>query len=593
MSALVPSHLKKYVVPQNYQKYSPEDQSVWRYIMKGISHNLSLYGHTGSLKNLEKTGIQANKIPKISNIDKKLQQFGWRAVCISGFIPPRAFMEFQRNKILPIASELRTIQHLFYTPAPDIVHEAVGHVPFLTHPVFSNFLEQYAKTVLKAIFSHEDMELYKAIRDLSDLKENSKSSPQQIKKQEQKLSYLKQNISHTSEASYLSRLIWWTSEYGLIGSLKNPKIYGAGLISSIGESLDIKKVKKIKLSANCLNYSFDITNFQPQLFVAKNFEHLLEVLKKVSTKLAFSRGGAYGLNQAIKSKTVNTVELDSGLQISGVLEKSLTTNNSPVFLKFTGPVQLAYKNKQIKNHGIKYHTEGYSSPLKLLSKNKKPVFLWSDRDLKNEAKNKLVELNFKGGIKLKGVLVKTLRQQNRLLVLTFKNCLIKDNKGGLLYHPSWGLFDLAVGGKVVSVFSGPGDLKTYQLKDDFKPSKVPKKTWTKKQKTTFSIYKNIAEIKSLPKLKKNTNSLPNNQIQKIINKVKKQSYNWLMILELLEAFKKRFNNNATKNNTGKKVGENLKQQILNLCTKAEKTKLQNKKVFKLGKKFYNISKKDF
>ena len=54
-----------------------------------------------------------------------------------------------------------------------------------------------------------------------------------------------------------------------MGSLKSPKIYGAGLISSIGETLHIQKVKKIKLSQNCINFPFDITDFQPQLFVAK------------------------------------------------------------------------------------------------------------------------------------------------------------------------------------------------------------------------------------------------------------------------------------------------------------------------------------
>ena len=113
MKSFIPTHLKKYVVPQNYKKYSHEDQAVWRFIMKGIIHNLSHYAYPGALEGLQKTGINQNQIPKIKNIDRKLQKFGWRAVCISGFIPPRAFMEFHLHKILPIASELRSIQHIF------------------------------------------------------------------------------------------------------------------------------------------------------------------------------------------------------------------------------------------------------------------------------------------------------------------------------------------------------------------------------------------------------------------------------------------------------------------------------------------------
>ena len=528
MKSFVPNHLRKYIVPQNYKKYSPEDQAVWRFIMKGIIHNLSHYAYKGALEGLEKTGIYPDKIPRITNIDKKLQKFGWRAVCISGFIPPRAFMEFHLHKILPIASELRSIQHIFYTPAPDIVHEAVGHVPFLTNPAFSEFLSAYAKTVLKSISSSEDMEKYKAIRDLSDLKENPRSTTQEIKKQEKKLQHIIKNIFHVSEASYLSRLIWWTSEYGLMGSLKNPKIYGAGLISSIGETLQIQKVKKIKLSENCINYRFDITDFQPQLFVAKDFKELLTVLKKISKKISFNRGGVYGLNQALQSKTLNTICLDSGLQISGELSKFMQTKTNKLsFLKFTNPVQLSFKDKQLKGHGKNYHKEGYSSPLNILTKNKKAPHLWTKKDLHKEGikKDCLTKIKFAGGIQLKGYLKNELRHKGFLLVLTFKDCLITDNKNNLLYHPSWGLFDLAIGQKVVSIFSGPADPLAYQLKDDFEPSKVPKKIISPAQKKTFDLYKKANQIKTAK------------QLNSFLKELKKQKKPWLLYLELLNILK--------------------------------------------------------
>ena len=562
MNSFVPSHLKKYIVPQNYKKYSPEDQAVWRFIMKGIHHNLHFCGYPGGLEGLKKTGIRQDKIPKISNIDKKLQRFGWRAVCISGFIPPKAFMEFQMNKILPIASEIRAIQHTFYTPAPDIVHEAVGHIPFLTNPVFSKFLAKYAQTVLKAVTSKEDMEKYKAIRDLSDLKENPKSTAQQIKKQEQKLKTIIKNISYISEASHLSRLIWWTSEYGLMG-LKNPKMYGAGLISSIGEALEIKTVKKIKLDEKCLNYPFDITRFQPQLFVAKSFEHLLEVLELVSNKLAFKRGGIYGLNQAIQSRTVNTVVLNSNLQISGVLEKAKGKN--PAFLKFSGPVQLSFQGKQLKGHGVDYHKEGYSTPLKFLVGSKTPFHLWTAREMQSQGlkKGKKVKMLFTGGIKLEGELTAYVKVKGRLLLLSFRDCLIKDKKGHVLYQPSWGPFDLAVGDYVTSVFSGPADSKAYGFEDDFEPSKVPKKNVTKKQKAVFKMYKTIAH------LKKPSDS----QLEKLLKELKRQDHTWLMLLELF---------NFVKNKTY------FKKKVLDSLNSIAETKIQGKRVVQLGRDFYKI-----
>lgn len=574
----IPPHLKKFLVPQNYKKYSAEDQAVWRFIMKGISKNLSLSSYGEALKSLKEKGIDSHRIPKIKDIDNNLQAFGWRAACISGFIPPRAFMEFQKNKILPIASELRTIKHIFYTPAPDIVHEAVGHVPFLDHPVFSNFLSSYAETVLKAITSYEDMEKYKAIRDLSDLKENLRSSPLQIKKQEKKLKQIIQNISYTSESAYLSRLIWWTSEYGLIGSLKNPKVYGAGLISSIGELLHLDQVKKIKLSPRCVEYPFDITSFQPQLFVAKNFEHLLETLDKLSQNLAFRRGGVYGIQQALLAKTVNTVVLNSGLQISGVLEKSLFNQKQIHFLKFKGPVQLCYKNKQLKGHGTGYHKEGYSSPLILQSVFKgglyeslnEPFFLTSRRDLSKLGfkEGKSLKLKFSGGIKMEGEFVSDLRDGRRLLSICFKNCLITDSRGRLLYHPSWGAFDLAIGSKVVSVFSGPADMRLYPLEDDFKPSKIALPKRSHKEKKRHQLYQKIRSLKS-----KNSKT-----VLELFKAIKKENNNWLLFLELLDSIQTH----------SISLEPSLKKQILTELKALKRVKLQGFFPFKMGQELYHL-----
>lgn len=568
MNSFIPAHLKQYIVPQNYPKYSFEDQALWRFIMKGIFHNMSCYGELKSLKSFEDMGISKDKIPRISNIDRKLQKFGWRACCISGFIPPQAFMEFQMYKILPIASEIRTIQHTFYTPAPDIVHEAVGHVPFLTNPIFSKFLKTYAQTVLKSITSQDDINKYLAIRRLSDLKEDSRSTKKQIQQQENKLKTIIKNISYVSEASYLSRLIWWTSEYGLMGSMQNPKIYGAGLVSSIGEALHINKVKKIRLSASCLKYSFDITKFQPQLFVAKDFKHLLNVLNVVSKTLAYNRGGFYGIDQAIKSKTVNTIVLDSGLQISGIVQSSLQTKSHSVFfIKCTGPVQLSVNNKQLKGHGQKYHNTGYSTALAYLSKIKKDMHLWTNRDLQNQGfkKGKHVQMRFKGGIVLKGRFHSCLRGKSKLLLLTFKNCLIVDKHNKILYQPAWGDFDLAVGRIVSSVFSGAADPNLYKVQSLNQACTIPVKQVTAAQKKTYAIYKQLSLKSSMSKL----------QLQALIKKIQLQDSKtaWLMVLELLNIFKK---------------DSEIQKYIKKSTAFILKTKIQNKLVCSLGKIFFKM-----
>ena len=532
MSHFAPPHLKKYIVSQNYKKYSPEDQALWRYIMKGVCRNLSLWGAPGGLQGMEKTGLRQDKIPKIKDIDKKLQKFGWRAVCVSGFIPPRAFMEFQMNRILPVASEIRSVQNVFYTPAPDIVHEAAGHIPFLTHPVFSDFLKKYASLVLKSITSLEDRKRYQAVRDLSALKENPKSSQKQIKAQERKLKSLLKNISHISESARLGRLIWWTSEYGLLGSLSQPKIYGAGLISSIGEALQIQKAKKIRLSAKCLNYPFNITEFQPQLFVAQSFEQMLEVLNEAEAQTACRRGGAYGADQALKSQTVNTVELESGLQISGLLQRLIKTGSGQVaFLKFLGPVQLCFKGRQIKGQGAQAHSEGFSAPLKALGLGPKPLPLLSDGELRARGlkKGQSLKLRFSGGLILKGRVSRLAREKGRLLLVRFENCLITSPGGQALYRPSWGPFDWAVGERVVSVFSGPADRRHYPDEENLDPSPPPPpRLLSEGQKKAFRLYRKALRLKDLDPARQDR------LLEKLLNDIKQMKKPWLLLLELMD-----------------------------------------------------------
>ena len=285
----IPNHLKQYVVDQNYERYTIIEHKVWSFIMDISIPFFKRHAHHSYYDGLRKTGISFDRIPSISDMNKKLSNFGWGAVAVRGFIPPWAFMEFQALAILPIACDMRSSKHLTYTPAPDIVHESAGHSPIIINKEYSYYLKEYGRIASKAIFSDEDHKIYHAIRKLSDLKEDNSASIDDIKKAEKQLINAKHNQKEVSEATLLSRLHWWTVEYGLCGSLSNPKIYGAGLLSSVGESQNClnSNVKKIPLTIDCINYSYDITEQQPQLFVANNFNQLTDVLHEFEKTMEF------------------------------------------------------------------------------------------------------------------------------------------------------------------------------------------------------------------------------------------------------------------------------------------------------------------
>lgn len=498
VKASLPDHLKGYIVDQNEQEYTPEDQAVWRYTLRQLKHFLSENAHASYSQGLEKTGITVNEIPKIEEMCEKLSEFGWAALPVSGFIPPAAFMELQSLGILPIASAMRTVEHILYTPAPDIVHEAAGHAPILVDKDFAKYLKSYANVAKKAIISKEDLDQYDAIRQLSDIKENPDSSPEDIQKAEARLEQVTGAMTFVSEAARLGRMNWWTAEYGLIGDLENPKIYGAGLLSSIGESRSCLRpeVKKLPLDHRCLEYSYDITEKQPQLFVASSFESLEQVLEDMAETLSYRKGGYHGLSTALKAQTVNTVQLDTGLQISGQLSKiwdeTINKDKTVSYYKFNGPTQLCYQGRELLGHGSARHPHGFSSPLGKLKGFSQPLSWATEEDLASMGVSigQSCQLNFESDVTLTGELTQRLEKDGRWLLFTFRNCTVS-YKNEILFDPSWGEFDMAIGEKVTSVFAGPGDRLAYGTTSTFSTRTVPKREPSPDEQKLFAIYESI------------------------------------------------------------------------------------------------------
>jgi phenylalanine-4-hydroxylase len=498
----LPKHLQKYVVEQNYAKYTPVEQASWRYILRQLKAFLSVHAHEAYVEGLEKTGIEIESIPRIENVSSKLQKFGWRAIPVSGFIPPAAFMELQSLGVLPIASDMRTMDHLLYTPAPDIVHEAAGHAPILVNLEFADYLRQYAQIARKAIISKEDLDMYEAIRELSDIKENPSSTPKQIKASEEKLEKVSKGISHVSEAAELGRMNWWTAEYGLIGDIKNPKIFGAGLLSSVGEAKWClsDKVKKIPLSVDCIKQGYDITEPQPQLFVTPDFKTLVKVLNEMAEQMAYRQGGIGGVKKAIQAQSVNTVELNSGIQISGVVAEVITPphpSQEVAYLRMQGPSQLSFKDKQLPSHGTAYHSHGFGTPIGKLKKFPSicPSQLSDSQwDSLGAAPGKTLDLEFTSGVRVTGVFNGRFEQDRKTIILSLTDAkaVYQDR---ILFDPSWGTFDMAMGSAIPTVFGGPADREAYGETDDFVAARVPQRKYSEEEKLFHSQYAKVREIR--------------------------------------------------------------------------------------------------
>ena len=464
--ALLPRHLKQFIVDQQYEHYTPIDHAVWRYVMRQNYAWLKDVAYYPYIPGLQKAGLSIEKIPNLQEMNDALAKIGWGAVTVDGFIPPAAFMEYQAYRVLVIAADIRQLKHIEYTPAPDIIHESAGHAPIIADKDYHEYLSYIGAIGAKAMYSAKDFELYEAIRALSILKEKPDANPAEIAVAEKLVYQNQDDIGEPSEMSLLSRLHWWTVEYGLIGTLDKHKIYGAGLLSSIGESAScmLPEVKKLPYTIEAINYTFDITRAQPQLFVTPTFQNLIDVLEEFANTMSFRKGGFYGITKAIESKNTCTAVYSSGLQVSGTFTASMNNGDNITFLKTTGPTALSFKNKQLSGHGKDYHKDGFSSPAGKLKGYGKPLEDFTSDELTTAGivVGKKTLLTFESNITVDGEVDNILTNDGKIQLITFKNCTVKDASGKTIFDPEWGVYDMAVGEKITSVYCGAADKDAFE-----------------------------------------------------------------------------------------------------------------------------------
>ena len=528
----LPKYLHKFIVKQPYEEYTAQNQAVWRYVMRLNMSSLKKVAHSCYIDGLNKTGIVEDFIPEMEGMNRILKNIGWAAVSVDGFIPPNAFMEFQSYNVLVISSEIRTIDHIKYTPAPDIIHEAAGHAPIIANQEYSEYLRRLGEIGCKAISSPKDDEMYEAVRLLSILKENPNSSKEDIEEANNSVNRLQNEMGELSEMAKIRNLHWWTVEYGLIGDLNNPKIYGAGLLSSIEESQACleKKVRKIPYSIDAANVNFDITNTQPQLFVVPDFSKLSFVLEKFANTMAIRTGGLNGVRKLIDSKTMGSVELSSGVQVSGHFTNVIQKNKKTIYFNTSGETAISVNGKELIGHGKEYHKVGFGSPVGKLEGINIAIENMSPKDLKRNGiiEGKKVILNFEGGIKVEGEIITGKRDlQGKIILISFKDCRVTYLEK-VLFDPSWGVYDMAVGENITSAFAGPASTDSFNDIYSISDKKTNKIIYSKADQEIHKLYKSLRVFRE----NKTFDSKVCTDLFKEIRE--KCPDEWLILLELYE-----------------------------------------------------------
>ncbi|MBV7506349.1 aromatic amino acid hydroxylase [Bacillus sp. sid0103] len=532
------AHLQPYISKQFYYRYTPIDHAVWRFVMKQNHYFLKDIAHPAYVNGLRDSGIKTESIPKVDDMNESLAKVGWGAVTIDGLIPGSVFYGFLANGILPIATEIRNIQNIAYTPAPDMIHEAAGHAPILLDQSYRDFVRKIGEMGAKALSSKEKFEVFKAVRHLTIVAEDPNSTPEQVKEAEMLVAEARKKVKGLSESDMVSRLFWWTVEYGLIGDINNPKIYGAGLLSSVGESQSClaDDVKKIPFSVEeCIKTPYDVTKPQPQLFVCKDFDELAAAIDQFAGTMAFKKGGTESLEKALNSDNLATFVFSSGLQVTGTLATILKDEKGEaVYIRTKGPTALSLDQKQLVNHGKDTHHKGFGTPIGSLE-GKIVLENCSMSQLKDLGiiEGSEAVLKFESGVNVKGRVKTILLSAGKPILISFKDCQVT-YQGQVLFEPAWGTYDMAVGAATTSVFAGAADPDAYFEWPTINDTDSMKELEVRQLNELEMLY---AEIRSLREGKE-----WNEQSWSILEKViatldKKYPNEWLLRLEILDIYK--------------------------------------------------------
>ena len=225
-----------WTVPQDWAAYSSDEHALWDRLFARQSRQLVGRAVPAFLEGLDVLHLSRPGIPDFAELSDRLTALtGWSVVAVPGLVPDEVFFEHLAHRRFVAGRFIRRPDQIDYLEEPDVFHDVFGHVPLLSDPVFADYMQAYGEGGLRA--------------------------------------------ARLGAIDRLARLYWHTVEFGLIRGPEGLRIYGAGIVSSHGESLyalesprppriafDLKRVMRTR---------YNIDDYQPAYFVIDRFEDLL------------------------------------------------------------------------------------------------------------------------------------------------------------------------------------------------------------------------------------------------------------------------------------------------------------------------------
>ncbi|MCW5956314.1 MAG: phenylalanine 4-monooxygenase [Pyrinomonadaceae bacterium] len=219
--------------------YNAREQRVWRYVAEELEELQQKYASPFYLRAKKDLGIRTDRIPQLTEMNRRLKELtGFRLAPIEGLVETRGFLSWLSYRVMLCTQYIRHHSQPAYTPEPDIVHEAIGHIPMFTNPNFADYSQ---------FIGHGA------------------------------------RIATDKQIEELGRLYWFTVEFGMVEHEGDIKAYGAGLLSSFGELehafSDQVERRPFDLE-EVINHDYDYSDMQPVLYVVPSYSYLKDVTRK-------------------------------------------------------------------------------------------------------------------------------------------------------------------------------------------------------------------------------------------------------------------------------------------------------------------------
>lgn len=236
-----PGAAADWTVPQHWDELTAEDHWVWDTLFsrqQTLLHDRAVKEFEESLEVLH---LSRPGIPNFDELNEKLNaRTGWTVVAVPGLVPDDVFFEHLRNRRFPAGNFIRRKNQLDYLEEPDVFHDVFGHVPLLAQPAVADFMQE--------------------------------------------LGFLGEQAMDIGQLHRVARLYWYTVEFGLARERNRIKIYGAGILSSFGEShYSLESAKPHRLAFNLkrvLRTRYRTDAFQQTYFVIDRFEDALKLVRQ-------------------------------------------------------------------------------------------------------------------------------------------------------------------------------------------------------------------------------------------------------------------------------------------------------------------------